>query len=267
MRKRRWLATAAIIWLAGPGRPAVAAQIPDSFTNLKVLPRDIRRDSLVQIMRGFSLSLGVRCQYCHVGGDGVSFEGVEFAKDDDPDKLKARFMLQMVDSLNRVVLPKLPGLSGPPLRVECKTCHRGASRPLLLTQLLERVRDSAGIEAAVSRYRQLRQNQSTAGRYDFGDEWEVNLWAERLAAAGRTTDAIAVYLLNLEFFPQSGSILVALGQLHEPIDRPKAIEYFERALTLQPRNTQLQRRLERLKADTTRHEVGRVGRIGRVGMP
>ncbi len=46
------------------------AQIPDSFTNLKVLPRIIARDSLIQIMRGFSLSLNVCCQCCLVGGDG-----------------------------------------------------------------------------------------------------------------------------------------------------------------------------------------------------
>jgi hypothetical protein len=237
--------------LAAPDLPA---QIPDSFTNLRVLPKDIKRDSLVQIMRGFSLQLNVRCQYCHVGGDGVSFEGVEFSKDDDPDKVKARFMLQMVDSLNRVVLPKLPGLAGSPIRMECKTCHRGAARPYLLTQLLERVRDSAGVEAALARYRELRKDLGMAGRFDFG-EWEMNLWAERLAKAGRPSDAIAVYLLNLEFFPQSGSILAALGQLHEPIDRAKAIEYYERLLILSPRNSEVLRRLERLKADTSRAAV------------
>jgi len=237
--------------LAAPDLPA---QIPDSFANLRVLPKDIKRDSLVQIMRGFSLSLNVRCQYCHVGGNGVSFEGVEFAKDDDPDKVKARFMLQMVDSLNRVVLPRIPGLVGSPIRMECKTCHRGAARPYLLTQLLERVRDSAGVDAALTRYRELRKDLGMAGRYDFG-EWEMNLWAERLGAAGRATDAIAVYLLNLEFFPQSGSILAALGQLHEPIDRAKAIEYYERLLILTPRNPEVLRRLERLKADTGRAAV------------
>jgi hypothetical protein len=240
----------AMLSSAGALAPDLTAQIPDSFTNLRVLPKDITRDSLVQIMRGFSLSLNVRCQYCHVGGDGVSFEGVVFSKDDDPDKVKARFMLQMVDSLNRVVLPKLPGLAGSPLRLECKTCHRGAARPYLLTQLLERVRDSAGMEAAVVRYRELRQNLGMAGRFDFG-EWEMNLWAERLAKAGRASDAIAVYLLNLEFFPQSGSILAALGQLHEPIDRAKAIEYYERLLIQSPRNPEVLRRLERLKADTS----------------
>jgi hypothetical protein len=244
----------AVICSASGIAPGLRAQIPDSFTNLRVLPKDIKRDSLVQIMRGFSLQLNVRCQYCHVGGDGVSFEGVEFSKDDDPDKVKARFMLQMVDSLNRVVLPNLPGLAGSPIRMECKTCHRGAPRPYLLTQLLERVRDSAGIEAAVVRYRELRQNLGMAGRFDFG-EWEMNLWAERLAKAGRASDAITVYQLNLEFFPQSGSILGALGQLYEPIDRTRAIEFYERVLMVAPRNPEVLRRLERLKADTSRAAV------------
>ncbi|MGH7608024.1 MAG: c-type cytochrome [Burkholderiales bacterium] len=225
---------------------ATAAQIPDSFTNLEVLPRDIARDSLVQIMRGISLSLSVRCQYCHVGGDGVSFEGVDFAKDDDLEKRKARYMLRMVDSLNRAVLPNIPELGRAPLRITCKTCHRGAARPELLTQRLERVRDSLGIEAAVAEYRQLRTDNQFSGRYDFG-EWEVNLWAERLARSGHPADAIAVYQLNLEFLGESLSILVALGQLHEDSDRAKALDYYRRALALRPQNPELQRRIQRLE--------------------
>lgn len=193
----------------------LALQIPGSFTNLQVLPRDISRDSLIQIMRGISLSLNVRCQYCHVGGDGVSFVGVEFSKDDDPDKLKARFMLRMVDSLNRFVLPRLPGRGANPVQVVCKTCHRGAALPLVLTQLLERVRADSGIAAAVARYRQLRQDAAMAGRFDFG-EWEMNLWAERLAVGGKPADAIAVYELNLEFFPGSQAIASALSRLKTP---------------------------------------------------
>lgn len=222
-------------------------QIPDSFTNLKVLPRDISRDSLIQVMRGFSLSLNVRCQYCHVGGDGQSFAGVQFAKDDDPDKRKARFMLRMVDSLNRHVLPNLPDLgSREPLRITCKTCHRGAARPELLTQLLERVRDSAGVDSAVSLYRRLRTEAALGGRYDF-TEWEMNLWAERLARSGNEADAIEIYTLNLEVFPQSASILIALGQLHETRDRAKALDFYKRAQVLQPRNQELTRRIQRLE--------------------
>jgi hypothetical protein len=41
-------------------------------------------------MRHFSFALDVRCQYCHLGGDGVSFDGVVFESDDDPDKVKAK---------------------------------------------------------------------------------------------------------------------------------------------------------------------------------
>src|SRR5262252_10523065 len=83
-------------------------QFPDKFENLQALPKDIQRDSLIQIMRGFSFALGVRCQYCHTGGDGVSFAGVSFKSDDKAAKRNARFMIRMVDSLNHTVLAALP---------------------------------------------------------------------------------------------------------------------------------------------------------------
>ncbi|MDX1747672.1 MAG: hypothetical protein R3324_17190, partial [Halobacteriales archaeon] len=76
---------------------SASGQMRPQPVNLQVLPSDLSRDSVVQIMRGFSFALGVRCQYCHIGGDGVSFEGVVFENDDDPDKVKARAMLAMVD--------------------------------------------------------------------------------------------------------------------------------------------------------------------------
>jgi hypothetical protein len=238
----RWTLLAPLLALASP----VTAQIPDKFTNLKVLPAGISRDSLVNIMRGFSLSLNVRCQYCHVGGDGVSFKDVDFAKDDDIHKQRARFMLRMVDSLNTVVLPKLPGLSGSALRIECKTCHRGAARPLLLTQELAVVIDTGGIPAAVARYKALREQEAMEGRWDFS-EWEMNLWSEKLAAARKDSQAIAMYQLNLEYFPRSTSILSSLARLFERSDRAKAISYWERSLAIQE-VPQVRRRLDSLKA-------------------
>jgi len=233
------VAAAALI----PAR-TLAGQIPDRFTNLQVLSGEISRDSLIAVMRRFSLSLGVRCQFCHLGGDGVSFAGVDFARDGDPDKAKARFMLRMVDSLNRAVMPRLPGVGPSPVRIECKTCHRGSSQPLLLTQRLERTRDSAGIEAAVAEYRKLRDKESLAGRWDF-QEWEINLWAEELAERGDTAAAVSVYRLNLEYFPRSLSILRDLGRLHESRDRGTAIDYYRRALTIRP-DSALARRVDSL---------------------
>jgi hypothetical protein len=238
----RWTSIALYLVLVS----TAAAQVPEKFTNLQVLPKDIPRDSLINIMRRFSLSLEVRCQYCHKSTDNVSFKGVDFASDDKLSKRRARFMLRMVDSLNGVVMPKLPGLEGSALRIECKTCHRGWHRPLLLTQELAQVMDTGGIASAVARYKALREKESMEGRWDFG-EWEMNLWSETLAAAGKDSQAIAMYELNLEYFPRSTSILSSLARLYEKSDRVKAISYWEQALSIED-VPQVRRRLDSLKA-------------------
>ena len=63
-----------------------AAQIPDTFDNLQVLPADIQRRALVGVMRGLAGSLGVQCDHCHVGGDPNTLEGFDFASDDKETK-------------------------------------------------------------------------------------------------------------------------------------------------------------------------------------
>lgn len=52
---------------------------PTSTTNLKVLPADIRIDSLSETMAGFTRALGVRCTYCHEGRDGQPPDSINFA--------------------------------------------------------------------------------------------------------------------------------------------------------------------------------------------
>ena len=90
------------IWVAVSGAPR--AQIPTTFQNLQHYPKDISREELIQQMRQFSFALGVRCQYCHTGGDGISFDGVEFKSDEKIPKVKARQMLRMVNEINTKVL-------------------------------------------------------------------------------------------------------------------------------------------------------------------
>ena len=46
-------------------------QPPWKSENLQYFPKDITRPQLIQRMREFSFSLGVRCQYCHPGGNGI----------------------------------------------------------------------------------------------------------------------------------------------------------------------------------------------------
>lgn len=225
----------------------LAGQIPDTFRNLQFLDPDISRDSLLAVMRGFSFALGVRCQYCHVGGDGISFEGVEFDRDDDPDKRKARYMLEMVQTLNDQYLAQLPERDTPSVTVECKTCHRGSARPFLLRQRMRAIIEASGVESAVTFYRTARERVMKRGRFDFG-EWETNVLAEQLQRDGRPTDAIAVYLLNAEYYPESASIQLSLGQLYEEVgDTASAVTHYERTLELAPDNRVATERLRVLK--------------------
>src|SRR5256886_17658174 len=53
--------------LFGPTLRAQGKFPPDSFTNLKVLPKTIGKQELIATMRSFALGLGVRCTYCNVG--------------------------------------------------------------------------------------------------------------------------------------------------------------------------------------------------------
>src|SRR5437762_4029102 len=129
--------TALVICLVLAATPS-RAQTPPPWKgeNLQFYPKDIPREQLTQRMREFSFALGVRCQYCHSGGDGVSFEGVSFKADDKPAKVTARAMLRMVEQLNTVTLAALPSRAQPRVVVECATCHRGVSIPKSLQTTL-----------------------------------------------------------------------------------------------------------------------------------
>jgi photosynthetic reaction center cytochrome c subunit len=104
--------------------------IPEKFTNLQTLPKDISRPDLVSMMRGFTSALGVRCEHCHVG-EGNDLSKFDFVSDARPAKLIARKMLLMNRAINGTLLegvgtPPAPGSS----KVTCFTCHRGARTPL-----------------------------------------------------------------------------------------------------------------------------------------
>jgi hypothetical protein len=107
----------------------VTAQLPAKFTNLQVLPKDIQRPELLATMKNFALSLGVRCEHCHVG-EGNDLSKFDFASDTKPAKATARRMLRMTMDLNKQVAEVgEPAAAGVP-KITCFTCHRGATKPL-----------------------------------------------------------------------------------------------------------------------------------------
>jgi len=119
----------ALLFLAAAGFSA-QNPIPETYTNLQVLPKDITRDRIVPIMRSFALNLGVRCQHCHVG-EGNDLSQFDFASDARPAKATARRMMALTRTINQTLTEALgapPDDAGP--RVTCYTCHRGSTKPL-----------------------------------------------------------------------------------------------------------------------------------------
>jgi len=72
---------------AAPKKPV----IPDTYTNLQVLPKDIKKPDLLPVMKSFSITMDVRCSHCHAVPDDLS--GGDFASDEKPTKVAARKML------------------------------------------------------------------------------------------------------------------------------------------------------------------------------
>lgn len=227
-------------------------QIPETFTNLQVLPKDIARDELVRTMRSFSIALGVRCNACHVAGAEGGGERMNFAADDREEKRVARGMLRMMMDINGKYFPEMGRPLTPQTRVTCTTCHRGATRPRTLAAELLAAADGKGIDSAVVRYRELREKTYGRSMFDFGEQ-SLPLIAADLANAQRPNDAIRLLELNLEFFPKSGQSIAALAQAHaQKGDTAAAISTVTKGLEADPGNGQLEGLLSRLKGEGRR---------------
>lgn len=229
----------ALICLAMP----VALHAQEEPQNLQVLPKDMPRSEVTQIMRGFTQALGVRCASCHVGEEGQPLATYDFASDDNTMKLKARAMMRMVGAINGTYLADLPERREPGVRVGCTTCHRGVTRPESIESIVQNTVESDGVDAALAKYRGLRERYYGSAAYDFTER-------PLLAAAqglGGTDAARRVLELNLEFNPNSALTLFALAQFHADAgDKDQAIGLYRRGLEIMPDNAQAQRRLREL---------------------
>src|SRR6266545_6911283 len=198
---RSFLLSRGLLGCAGAG--VLQAQAPghwppDSLINTKVFPHNTPVMQVVGQMRNITGALGVRCQYCHVGEEGMPLERLDFAKDEKRTKLVARQMMLMVQEINRR-LDTLPEHDHDhmvaKLEVTCATCHRGVSRPVPLATLIQQTATSAGADSATRLYRALRERYYGRDAYDFGEP-SLNIAAFRLARTRRFDEAFALLRLR-----------------------------------------------------------------------
>lgn len=100
------------------------------WDNLKVLPKDISKDSLNGLMKNYETSLGVKCNYCHVPSKTDPTK-LDFASDGKIEKEIARGMIMMTNDINENYFkPFFPDPKPKQVHVvNCVMCHRGTSNP------------------------------------------------------------------------------------------------------------------------------------------
>ena len=110
---------------------------PPRFKNLKILPKNISKEALDSIMEHYSVSLGVKCGFCHVHSEDNKIWDV--ASDAKPEKLIARKMMLMTNAINVKYFPPEKG-SKNQLTIQaitCYTCHKGVELPISMPEARE----------------------------------------------------------------------------------------------------------------------------------
>ena len=151
---------------------------------------------------------------------GVVYEMVVYAKDVHP------VALNLEDRVNRTVRwfknPPTPSVA----------------------QALRKVVEAEGVAAAVRRYRELKK--TAAADYDFSEP-ELNTLGYELLGAGRASDAVEIFKLNVEMFPDAFNTYDSLGEAYLAAgERELAIQNYRRSLELNPQNTNAAAALKRV---------------------
>ncbi|HEX5709023.1 MAG TPA: prolyl oligopeptidase family serine peptidase [Pyrinomonadaceae bacterium] len=120
-------------------------------------------------------------------------------------------------------------------------------RAFSIVQTLRETIEREGAAAAVKRYHELRRTQPRA--YDFS-EGQLNALGYELLATGRATDAVEIFKLNVEMFPQGFNTYDSLGEAYAAVgNKELAIKNYRKSLELNPRNTNAVERLKRLEGN------------------
>ena len=238
---------AAVVLVVSIG--AVAAQIPDKFENLKVLPKDIPQRELIGVMRGFADALGFRCHNCHVGEPGPSLNGYNFVSDEKKNKVVAREMMKMVADINGKYIASIQTGHDPKVQVNCTTCHHGQERPRSLIDILEETYEVEGVEATLAKYRELHERFYGRDSFDFG-LYTLDDIAGKWAHAGKPEDARALINLHAETHGESSHMETVLGEIERTAGNlPAAKAHYEKALKLDPEDRMAKHRLNQMKED------------------
>ena len=102
-----------------------------------------------------------------------------------------------------------------------------------------------GIDAGIAEYREMKAKQSAT--YDFAEP-ELNRLGYNLLRSGKIKEAIEIFKLNVEAYPQGFNTYDSLGDAYMASnERELAIQNYKKSLELNPNNTSATEALKRLE--------------------
>lgn len=104
-----------------------------------------------------------------------------------------------------------------------------------------------GLAAAVKTYRRLKEKE--AGEWSFAEN-ELNMLGYQLLARDMVEEAVTIFELNVEAYPEAFNTYDSLGEAYMVAGRSEAARAgYERSLELNPENTNAVAMLERLRGE------------------
>lgn len=114
-----------------------------------------------------------------------------------------------------------------------------------VTEALFKTIGEKGIEAGIAQYRDLKAKQANV--YDFTEE-ELNRLGYQLLIGKKVNEAIEIFKLNVEAYPEGFNTYDSLGEAYmESGNKELAIKNYKRSLELNPKNTGATLMLNRLE--------------------
>ncbi len=117
--------------------------------------------------------------------------------------------------------------------------------PLPISDVIAKTIEQKGIDAAISQYRDLKRTQPD--EYNFSEPL-LNALGYQLLTGKKLKEAIEIFKLNVEMFPQSSNVYDSLGEAYMVNgDKSLAVKNYEKSLELDPQNTNAADMLKKLR--------------------
>ena len=104
-----------------------------------------------------------------------------------------------------------------------------------IVEALEKTIAERGVAAGIAQYRDLKAKQSAT--YEFAEP-ELNGLGYQLLRSGKPKDAIEIFKLNVEAYPQASNTYDSLAEAYMTVnERELAIQNYKKSIELNPNNT------------------------------